>query len=95
MFDTHRAIYLASQLSSMQLCQQNNKKKQNILNVSKQYGNGANRMFRFKKACCYKEKKMLCIANKLILTAINLKRSQKMRKHYNFYTFTLSACIHI
>lgn len=30
-----RAIYLANQLSSMQLCQQN-KKKQNILNVSKQ-----------------------------------------------------------
>lgn len=26
------------------------KKKQNILNVSKQYGNGANRMFRFKKS---------------------------------------------
>ena len=38
LFHTHRAIYLASQLSSMQLCQQNKKKKkQNILNVSKQY----------------------------------------------------------
>lgn len=48
-----------------------------------------------KKHAAIKRKKMLCIANKLISTAINLKRSQKMRKHYNFYTFTLSACIHI
>lgn len=40
LFNTHRAIYLANQLSSMQLCQQN-KKKQNILNVSKQYWNGS------------------------------------------------------
>lgn len=48
-----------------------------------------------KKACCYKEKKMLCIANKLISTAINLKRSQKMRKQYNFYTCKLSVCIYI
>lgn len=39
---------------------------------------GQTQNVQIQKACCYKGgEKMLCRANKLILTAINLKRSQK------------------